>query len=168
MNPWAKALIVLIVIILIGGAVAATMGWIDIGKMLNDGDIQKDSQAKLQEENNKLKESLDILEQQLEKERELRLQLEQLVADFENKEKLTEGEKRIGEKDYRELGSYYAAMKPSDAATILGKMAPGVVAEILMGMDKEEAGEILAVMEPERAAQVTEIIASSAAQEGDR
>lgn len=166
----ARVLVLLFIIVFIGGtAAAAAIGWIDVSHWAKTLPFQKGSQVKQQEdENKKLRERLALLEQQLEKEKELRLQLEQVIAVSESKEKLPEDEQKLSEKDYRELGNYYAGMKSPAAAAILGKMAPGVVAEILMGMDTEEAGEILAAMEPERAAQVTEMIASSAAQERDR
>ncbi|HHV35320.1 MAG TPA: hypothetical protein GXX59_07035 [Syntrophomonadaceae bacterium] len=164
MKQTTRVLVVIIVIVLIAVVVAVAMGWVDVSRWVKVWSDQKISGKNLQDENKKLRERLILLEQQLESEKELRLQLEQELAVSEQ-EKLPEGKEMLGEKEYRELGNYYAGMKAPTAAAILGKMAPGVVAEILMGMDKEEAGEILAALEPEMAVQVTEMIAGSAAQD---
>ncbi len=163
----AKVLVIIIAVLLIGGAAAAAAaGLIDVSGWKKTVADRIGSKAKQQQEDNQeLRERLALAEQQLKKEQELRRQLEEAIAASQSLEKASEEQQNSGERDYRELGDYYAGMKSPVAAAILGKMTPSVAAEILMGMDEEQAGAILASLTPEMAVQVTEMIAVSAAQE---
>ncbi len=168
-----RALILILIILSIGAtAAAAAAGWIDLKKMADMLPISNNDEmiSQLEEQNKELKKNLAELEKVLQKEKEQRLKLEQMLATFLEKEQgdteSVDG-KVNDQKDYQKVGEYYAGMEPVTAAAILERMTPEVAAEILTGMDKENAGEILAVMEPERAVQVTEMIAICEAQNKD-
>ncbi|HHW40342.1 MAG TPA: hypothetical protein GXX19_04190 [Syntrophomonadaceae bacterium] len=170
-----KIVIASLIIILIGGIVAAsTTGWIDpkgiaakipvvnrfIGKTSQKkqaGNSPADV-ASLRKENQQLKKQVAELE------RELSQKLSQgtlntapagATAKPEDKTKL-----------YRDLAAYYSGMKPAAAVAILKNLDPQLVADILKVMDKEQAAQILAAMEPAQAARLIELIASSGSPAG--
>lgn len=164
-----KVFAICLLVILLGGiAAASTTGWIDLKGLI--AQVLPEQQEKggqgggkaesLAEENKRLKERLKYLEQQLQKERELRMSLEERINSTK-----TGSEQEAKTTGYRALGEYYSGMKPTVAAAILGRLDLAMVAEILRGMDEEDAGKILAAMEPERAAQLTEVMAEGAALE---
>lgn len=166
-----KIFVICLLVIILGGLTAAsTTGWIDIKGITaqilpKQQEKNKQAAESLAEKNKRLQDRLNNLEKELQRERDLRISLEEKAG---LDQKGTSGsEQKPDNTGYRALGEYYSGMKPSTAAAILVKLDLARAAEILRGMDKEEAGQILAAMEPERAAQLTEVMADSAAREDE-
>ncbi len=56
---------------------------------------------------------------------------------------------------YKDMGSYFASMKPKDAADILSRLKDDDIIGILSAMPKETAAEILPFMDRDQAAAIT-------------
>ncbi|GEM_PF-6525757 len=62
--------------------------------------------------------------------------------------------KRVSEEEAKRLASYYAAMRPSDAAAIISNLDDELAIAILRNLDQERAAKILSSLEPSKAAQL--------------
>ncbi|KUK13718.1 MAG: hypothetical protein H5T91_01105 [Synergistetes bacterium] len=62
--------------------------------------------------------------------------------------------KAISEEEARRLASYYAAMRPADAAAIINNLDEDLAVAILKNLDYERAAKILTSLDPNKAARL--------------
>lgn len=100
-------------------------------------------ESKLEEERRRLEEERNRLEEE-------RRRLAELT---ESLSKELSG-KRISEEEAKRLASYYAAMRPAEAAAILSNLDEDLAIAILRNLDQDKVAKILASLDPGKAAQL--------------
>ena len=106
---------------------------------------------------------LRALEEKLKREipqKEAELKTEKLEEEKKKLEELTAkltkelSAKKISDEEAKRLASYYAAMRPSEAAAILTNLDDNLAIAILKHLDQEKVAKILASLDPTKAAQL--------------
>ena len=97
--------------------------------------------------------ALRLLERDLDAKLEQLKQLRQLVA------QTIEPAEARRQADIKKLVSFYGAMKPQSAATLLEKLPRPLSADVLSAMKARDAGKILNVMRSDRAVQISKLMA---------
>ena len=118
-------------------------------RVFHDMEVERDRIQKQREELTAREARIAAQEQVLERSRK---SLEQTVQNFESAQKAF-----IAEKDNsaEKLAKMYEAMKPDQAAPILGSLDPDIILEIMGRMKDRQAAKILARMDPALAAQLS-------------
>ncbi len=98
-------------------------------------------EAELEAEKKKLEEEKKKLEEEKKKLAELTTKLSKQFS-----------AKKISEEEAKRLASYYAAMRPSEAAAILTNLNDDLAIAILKHLDQEKVAKILASLDPTKAA----------------
>jgi len=98
---------------------------------------------------------IDLLQSEVETERKM------MVEERKKMESLVDQSDSLGKKKIKDVSKVYAAMRPSEAATILGTMDEKMVATILQSInDDRQKAKIMSLFSPEKAARVSKIIGS--------
>ncbi len=117
--------------------------------------------AELEKERHSMREQqdrLDLLQSEIENERK------KLVEERKKLEELVSVNDSLGERKIKDLAKMYGAMRPSEAASILGTMEERMAAKIIrsIGDDRQKA-KILSSFSQEKAVKISKIIANSTA-----
>ncbi len=112
------------------------------------GEIEKERQ-RLREQQDRI----DMVQSEVEVERK------KLAEEREKMEKLVTASDSLGGKKIKDVAKMYAAMRPSEAASILGTMDERLAAQILrsIGDDRQKA-KILSSFSSDKAARISKII----------
>lgn len=112
--------------------------------------------VELEKERERLREQqgrIDLLQSEIEAERK------KMIEERKKMETLVEQSDSLSRKKIKEVAKVYAAMRPSEAATILGTMDEKMVATIIRSInDDRQKAKILGLFSPDKAARVSKII----------
>ena len=109
----------------------------------------ENERARLREQQDRL----DLLQSEIETERR------KLVEEREKLEKVVNVSDSLSGKKIKDVAKMYAAMKPSEAAAILGTMNDKMVAKILKSIsDDRQKAKIMSLFSREKAARISRII----------
>ena len=114
--------------------------------------------AELEKERTRLREQQDRINML---QTEVEAQQKKLAAEREKFEKVVVKSDSLGEKKIKDLAKMYAAMRPSEAASILGTMDDRMVAKVLKAInDDRQKAKILSSLSTEKASRISRIIGS--------
>lgn len=100
-------------------------------------------EAELEAEKKKLEEERAKLEEERKRVAELTARLSRELS-----------AKELSEEDIKRLASYYAVMRPAEAAAIINSLDEDLAVVILKNLDQERAARILASLDPNKAARL--------------
>ena len=114
--------------------------------------------SEMEKERQRLREQqgrIDLLQSEAEVERK------KLTEEREKLEKVVSVSDSLGGRKIKDLAKMYAAMRPSEAASILGTMDDRMVAQILKSInDDRQKAKILSSLSRDKAARISKIIAA--------